>query len=806
VRGKRILLALALLMLSVVSLQLLLCPTSLDRSTTGSDPIEETVADSVAHSAFLSQFYENIGQVNAKDVMFYGRMPGGMIGFGESRIHLWMEGTDSCVFLSFVGAGNVTPIGMDEVSRHTSYFLGDRGTYTGVRGYSQIAYEDLWPGIDLYYRAKEDGVKYEFRVEAGRDPTNIRVRCEGHDSLVIGESVVSISKDNGAFVDEGLQAFQELTDTDVTFSSCGPHTYGFKVSNYDGSKDLIIDPLVYSTFVGGEVSEGANSIAVDSFGNAFVTGITESHDFPTVNAYNSTHGDGWDCFVFKLSASGSSLLYSTFIGGRGYDYANSIAVDSPGNAFVTGRTGSSDFPTVNAYNSTHGDGWDCFVFKLSADGSNLLYSTFVGGREYDEASSIALDSSGNAFVTGLTRSLDFPTMNAYDNTHGDGRDCFVFKLSADGSNLLYSTFVGGSSYDEARSVAVDSSGNAFVTGYTFSFDFPTVNAYDSTRGGDEDCFVFKLSASGSTLLYSTFIGGRSYDYANSIAVDSPGNAFVTGRTGSSDFPTVNAYDSTHGGDEDCFVFKLSASGSTLLYSTFIGGRSYDYAFSIAVDWFGNAFVAGGTESHDFPTVNAYDSTYGDNGDCFVFKLSASGSTLLYSTFVGGSWFDYGNSIVVDSFGNAFVAGGTESHDFPTVNAYNSTHGDGWDCFVFELSSGLYYAVGSRILQFLLYIHLVISGAINLIALGLVLFTSVHLVRMLISRPTTSATYLYGPQHAINPEVLRCQNCDRDFESGMTKWPEEPDPIPIVHVSVAYTLLSRLRESRLNIFRRKKESE
>jgi len=223
-------------------------------------------------------------------------------------------------------------------------------------------------------------------------------------------------------------------------------------------------------------------------------------------------------------------------------------------------------------------------------------------------------------------------------------------------------------------------------------------------------------------------------------------------------------------------------------------------------------------------VNAYDSTYGDNGDCFVFKLSASGSTLLYSTFVGGSWFDYGNSIVVDSFGNAFVAGGTESHDFPTVNAYNSTHGDGWDCFVFELSSGLYYAVGSRILQFLLYIHLVISGAINLIALGLVLFTSVHLVRMLISRPTTdiagtpppdhirlicphcSATYLYGPQHAINPEVLRCQNCDRDFESGMTKWPEEPDPIPIVHVSVAYTLLSRLRESRLNIFRRKKESE
>ncbi|MHA2021061.1 MAG: DUF7948 domain-containing protein, partial [Candidatus Thorarchaeota archaeon] len=266
-RRKRILLALVLVGL----LQLLLYPTSLGPSETESDTIDETKADSVAQSAFLTQFYENIGQLNTKDVLFYGRMPGGMIGFGESRIHLWLEGADSCVFLSFPGANSVSPTCIDEVSRHTSYFLGDRGTYTGIRGYSEIIYEDLWPGIDLHYHATVDGVKYEFHVAAGGDPADIRVRCGGHDSLVIGESMVHISKDNRTFIDEGLRAFQDLTDVDVTFSSPGPHTFGFKVGEYDESQELIIDPLVYSTFVGGQEFEDACSIAVDSSGNAYVT-------------------------------------------------------------------------------------------------------------------------------------------------------------------------------------------------------------------------------------------------------------------------------------------------------------------------------------------------------------------------------------------------------------------------------------------------------------------------------------------------------------------------------------------------------
>ncbi|MHA2352154.1 MAG: SBBP repeat-containing protein [Candidatus Thorarchaeota archaeon] len=692
-RGKRILLALVLFMLSVGLLQLSFHPTSLGPSETESDSIDETIMDSVVQSAFLTQFYENIGQLNTKDVMYYGRMPGGMIGFGENRIRLWKEGTDSSVLFSFVGADNVTPTCMDEVSRHTSYFLGDRGTYTGIRGYSQITYEELWPGIDLYYHVTVDGVKYEFRVAAGGNPTDIRVRCEGHDSLVIGEATVLISKDNGTFIDEGLRAFQDLTDIDVTFSSHGPNTFGFKVGDYDESQDLIINPLLFLASIGSGM-DAARSITVDTFGNAFVTGITSSPDFPTLNAYNSSYGGGVDSFVFKLSADGSALLYSTFIGGAERDEAKSIAVDSLGNAFVTGYTKSPDFPMVNAYNGTHGGGkTDCFVFKLSADGSTLLYSTFVGGGGWDTGMSIAVDSFGSAFIAGYTFSLDFPTVNTNNSiptSTGDRiLDCFVFKLSTDGSNLLYSTLIGENMSDEGLSIAVDSSGNVFVTGFTTSPDFPTVNAYNSTHGGERDCFVFKLSADGSTLLYSTFIGGAGRDEARSIAVDTLGNAFVTGFTTSPDFPTVNAYNSTYGGgvewDGDCFVFKLSADGSTLLYSTFVGGGEGDWAISIAIDSLSNAYVTGVTRSPDFPMVNAYDSTHGGFEDCFVFKLSADGSTLLYSTFVGGAAGDEASSIAIDSLGNAFVTGFTTSHDFPTVNAYNSTN-RGLDCFVFKLSA------------------------------------------------------------------------------------------------------------------------
>ncbi|MFW9887740.1 MAG: SBBP repeat-containing protein [Candidatus Thorarchaeota archaeon] len=830
-RGKRILLPLVLVMLSVGLLHLSFHPTSLGSSETVSDPIDEKISDSLAQNVFLTQFYENIGQLNTKDVLFYGRMPGGMIGFGESRIHLWMEGTDSCVFLSFVGADDVMPVCTDEVSRHNSYFLGDRGTYTGIRGYSQITYEELWPGIDLYYHATIDGVKYEFHVAAGRNPTDIRVQCEGHDSLVIGESVVRISKDNGTIVDEGLLAFQNLTDIDVTFSSHDSHTFGFNVGDYDGSHELIIDPLVYSTFIGGSGDDGTTSVAVDSSGNAFVAGYTSSSNFPAFNAYNSTYGGEGDCFVFKLSADGSALVYSVIIGGCKNDMATSVAVDPNDNAYVTGQTDSPDFPTVNSYDNTKGNEKDCFVFKLSPDGSTLLFSTYIGGDRNDRANCIAIDFSGNAFVAGYTSSSNFPIFNAYNSTYGGEGDCFVFKLSADGSTLHYTTFIGGGRYDEANCIAIDLSGNAYVTGETRSPNFPTINAYNSTYGGNFDCFVLKLSANGSTLYCSTFIGGSGHDEATSVAVDSSGNAFVAGYTSSPNFPTFNAYNSTYGGEGDCFVFKLSPDGSTLLYSTYIGGDFYDWAASIAVDRIGNAYIAGVTSSSNFPTLYAYNQTYGGGlpwwpiFDCFVIKLSKFGS-LLYSTYIGGWSSDEANCITVDAFGYVYVTGHTYSEDFPTAEGCNSTYSGGQDCFVLKLSipwhddaSRFHYAVISSILQLLQLILHVFLRTINLVAWGIVLMAPIYAMTLLMSRMPAeitetslsdyeqltcqlcSATYLYGSQHMANPETLRCQNCDREFLSESAWAPQET-----VRVSIAYMLLSRLRESRWSIFRRKKESE
>ncbi len=483
-----------------------------------------------------------------------------------------------------------------------------------------------------------------------------------------------------------LLIFSDYIESYATVSEAA-----FAIGDSNELEQSIMNPINFSTFIGGNEHEEVGSIAVDSFGCVYITGFTESPDFPLVNAYDNTMGGNQDCFVAKLSADGSELLYSTFIGGESSEYGVSIAVDSSGNAFVTGVTESSDFPMVNAYDSTYDGGLDCFAFKLSADGSELLYSTLVGGEEMDQATSIAVDSSGNAIVTGRTSSSDFPTVNAYNNTYAGGNgDCFVFKLSADGSELLYSTLIGGEDFDDAESIAVDSFDNVYVSGHSTSSNFPTVNTYDSTLGGERDCFVFKLSADGSNLLYSTVVGGVENDETTSIAVDSSGNAFVTGMTESPDFPTVNALNNTLGGWRDCFVFKLSADGSELLYSTFISGEEYDHASSIAVDSSGNAFVIGDTPSPMLPPpVNAFCNTIIGSQDCFALVLSADGSDFLYSSLIGGQHFDHASSIAVDTSGDVYIAGHTESTDFPIVNAYDSTYERIGDCFVLKLNLGGY---------------------------------------------------------------------------------------------------------------------
>ncbi|HUU78114.1 MAG TPA: SBBP repeat-containing protein [candidate division Zixibacteria bacterium] len=459
----------------------------------------------------------------------------------------------------------------------------------------------------------------------------------------------------------------------------------------------VISPsLSFSTFFGGigynygyYGADDGKSIAVASDGSCYVIGTTWSDDFPTLNAYDNTFEGSNDAFVAKFSTYGS-LLWSTFFGGSNMEWGLDIGVASDGSCYVTGNTWSSDFPTLNAYDNTFNGGdydFDAFLAKFSTNGS-LLWSTYLGGNGYDFGYAVAIASDDSCYVTGCTASSNFPTLNAYDNTFNGGMfDVFIAKFSMSGS-LLWSTFLGGSGYTEyGKSIAVASDDSCYVTGLTDSSDFPMLNAYDSTLGGDGDAFVTKFSTSGS-LLWSTYLGGNDWDECGyGIAVASDGSCYVTGDTWSSNFPTLNAYDSILGGEADAFLAKFSTSGS-LLWSTFLGGSDWDEGSDIAIDSNGNCYVTGCTDSSDFPIQNAYDSTYNNGNDVFVTKLSTAGS-LLWSTYFGGSDYDKGTGIAVTSDESCYIIGSTNSSDFPTQNAYDNTYNGGpWDAFVTKLFKDL----------------------------------------------------------------------------------------------------------------------
>jgi hypothetical protein len=392
--------------------------------------------------------------------------------------------------------------------------------------------------------------------------------------------------------------------------------------------------LSYSTYLGGSGSDKALGIAVDGSDCAYVTGFSESSDFPTLGSYQTDIGYD-DVFVTKLSSAGNSLVYSTYLGGESREWGNSIAVDGNGNAYVTGWTESANFPTQNPFQGRNQGLSDAFAVKLSNTGNSLIYSTFLGGGNNDWGYGIAVDGSGSAYVTGNTHSLNFPTLSPFQPTNHGPPDVFVTKLSSAGYALIYSTLLGGGSDDWGSGIAVDGSGCAYVTGYTHSFNFPTSNPMQTYQGGGQygwDAFVTKLSDVGNRLVYSTYLGGSEDDHGYSIAVDGSGCAYVTGFTRSSDFPTSNPFrGSFTDGDMDAFVTKLSAAGISLIYSTFLGGGGKDGGYGIAVDGNGYASVTGNTESSNFPTLNPYQTA----GGIFATKLDIAGSDLIYGTYLGG---------------------------------------------------------------------------------------------------------------------------------------------------------------------------
>jgi len=687
---------------------------TVDLSTTESSVLE-------AYGKLPLLFIENQGQVD-EAVRYYVKASGQTVYFTEENIVFDLVSSDGVeadstadrlVFsLDFLGANSQPAIeGSGKDSAVVNYFIGNdpENWYANVSTYRELVYRDIYPNIDLRLYGDGGMLRYDFVVNPGATPEAIALAYNGIGSLAIVDGELVISTAFGYMVQSPPYVYQqigdEVVDVEGGFRLGSDNTYGFHVTAYNNQYPLIIDPVLldYATYIGGTDDDGGNGIAVDSDNYAYVTGHTESANFPfTSGAYQVALAGGYDAFITKLAQDGASLVYSTYLGGADDDKAYGITVDSNHQAYVTGLTRSGNFPTQNPFQGALVGAADAFVTKLAQDGASLVYSTYLGGEDIDWGYAIALDANNYAYVTGDTRSpLLFPTQNPYQATLAGGTsDAFVTKLAQDGASLVYSTYLGGSGDELGEGIAVDSNNYAYIDGYTDSDSptpFPTtVGAYQSALAGEVDAFVTKLSQDGASLVYSTYLGGDWEDYAHDIALDSEGHAYATGKTeGPGDFPTTaSAFQTSFGGGNyDVFVTKLSLTGDALVYSTYLGGDGFDLAEGIVVDPDNHAYFAGETRSDtDFPvTSDAFQPAYaGGIADAFATKLSPAGDTLVYSSYLGGTGWDIGTGIALDPDDHAYVSGWTQSGDFPTTDGAfmeypgGVSYPDTWDAFAAKI--------------------------------------------------------------------------------------------------------------------------
>ncbi len=590
-------------------------------------------------------------------------------------------------------------VGSDELAGKSNYFIGNdpKKWRTGVPTYAKVKYEGIYSGIDLVYYGNQRQLEYDFIVAPGADPHRIAFTVTGAKRFAQdanGDLAITMKATNEEIRWHKPMAYQETNgvrqEVASTYTIKNNNEVAFELAKYDTRKTLYIDPLIYSTYLGGSSDDIALGITVDSSGNAYLTGWTSSNDFPTMNPLQTTNAGDEDAFVVKLNSAGSALVYSTYLGGSGQDNGVGIAVDASGNCYVTGVTSSPNFPTMNPLQATYGGGnYDAFVSKLNPTGTALVYSTYLGASGDDVGYGIGVDATDDAYITGYTTSTNFPTMNPLQSANGGAYDAFVAQFNPSGSALVYSTYLGGSEDDIGLGLAVDSSGNAYITGVTGSTNFPTKNPLQPANGGagtnSSNAFVTKINHSGS-LVYSTYLGGSGGDDGFGIAVDSAGNAYVTGYTDSTNFPTANPLQATPGGNGDAFVSKINSSGTALSYSTYLGGGNLDWGYGIAVDNTGNAYVTGYTASTNFPTSNPFQAANAGGYDIFVTQINPSGSGLVYSTYLGGSGNDYGRSIAVDATGSAYISGYTASTNFPTASPLQPEFAGGDnDAFITKLS-------------------------------------------------------------------------------------------------------------------------
>ena len=606
-----------------------------------------------------------------------------------------------------------------------NYFLGRDSSswYSNVRTHSEIIFKNVYKNIDLHFYTKNNSLRYDFIIHSGAKTDDIRIKFDYINDININKyNELSISTSLGLILHNNLFAYQEtnsrIEQIDCHYYLNPDKTIGFVVGEYDKNKTLVIDPLIFSTYIGGSSYEYSEAIALDSNDNPVICGFTSSEKFPVTKGaldtvYNKNEFFYPDAFVSKFSNDGKTLLFSTFIGGSADDYAKDLILDANDNIYITGFTYLSiDFPVKNGYDMDHNGKYDSFITKLSSDGSQLIYSTFVGGSKDDYATAIYVDHQNQAYITGYsTFSGDYPlTADAFQTAHKGAYDAFIAQLSSDGGRLLYSTYIGGNADDFSQDIRVADDGRIYIAGITQSTDFPTTtNAYQRTlkdKTGTQtgsDCFITAIYPGAKQLALSTLLGGDDKDAAYSFVLDENANIFLTGQTASINFPvTKDAFNTNYHisdpdfGVGDIFVAKLDSKAEKLIFSTFIGGNASETAYEI-LHISPYIYLTGVTNSKDFPvTARAFDETYNDTNfrsDAFALRMSDDGSKLKYCTYIGGKNNDIARKIAQTKYGYSLITGTTSSTDFPvTKNAFQSSAGDACctDAFLLKIMLESFY--------------------------------------------------------------------------------------------------------------------
>jgi uncharacterized protein (TIGR03437 family) len=584
--------------------------------------------------------------------------------------------------------GGHEPAGIDALDAsptRSNYFVGKDGAQwrRDVPHFSRVRYRSVYKGIDLVYHSSEGQLEYDFVVAPGAAAEGIAIRFDGADQIRVNRAgELELALGGRTLVHRQPVAYQEVAGQ----RRMVPAAYevrdgaaGFRLGAYDHELPLVIDPVVvYSTYIGGNLGEMVNAVAVDKDGNTYLTGETNSIDFPVVGTpimqprYSLSYS-----FVVKVNAAGNKILFSSYIGGSSNTRGLAIAVDSDANVYLGGVTGARDFPLANPTQNNQPGLNIGYVMKLNPQGDKLLFSTYIGGERNDRVDALAIDGQGSIYVTGYASSTTLPVVNAFQPKIGGSSDGLVAKFAAPNYRLAYCSYLGGVGVDEPYGIAVDSSGSAFVTGYTWSPNLATTGAYQTKMLSSGDGFLLKVRPAGDTLAFYTYLGGANEDHPQALALDNSGNPVIVGSTSSKNYPvSANAIQKELKGYEDVFLTKLDANGTSMVYSTYLGGTQptgshyLEEARGVAVDRQGNMVVTGVTNSSDFPRVRSLQA-FGGGTDAFLFALDPAGDKILYSTPIGGAKDEVAHGLAIDPSGAVYVGGHSLSADFPLKAALRS---------------------------------------------------------------------------------------------------------------------------------------